>query len=206
MSHPFAVLAIAHFVALLSPGPDFFLLLGNCSRSGLRSGLGTAVGIAVANGVYIASVIAGFGFLHGNPWVSLVLRCAGVVYLGYVSWKLIQSGWGGRGLLASELKSEAGGAWAGFGMGLLSGLLNPKNGLFYLGLFSAAVSTGTPLATRLGYGAWLFAVVLLWDAALALLFARGLGLGVLRRNLPKIELGAGLTLGGLAAGLVATAL
>jgi threonine/homoserine/homoserine lactone efflux protein len=205
MIHTFAVLAVAHFIALLSPGPDFFLLLGNCSRRGLRSGLGTALGIAVANGLYIASVIAGFGVLHENAGLSQGLRVAGILYLSYVAWKLLRSGWAGRGGGAAETKAEAGGSWSGFRMGLLSGLLNPKNGLFYLGLFSALVGGETPLSTRAAYGLWLFSVVLLWDAALALLFARGLGLRALRRCLPAVELGAGLALGGLATGMVVTA-
>lgn len=205
MNHQFAVLALAHFVALLSPGPDFFLLLGNCSRRGLRCGLGTAFGIAAANGIYIGTVVAGFGFLHGNRWLSLGLRCAGVVYLAYVAWKLLQSGWGGRSRVEAGRGREAGGGWAGFRMGLLSGLLNPKNGLFYLGLFSASVGAETPLPTRLGYGLWLFGVVFFWDAGLAVLFARGLGLQALQRSLPAVEVAAGLALGGLAAGLVVAA-
>lgn len=202
MSTQFAVLALAHFVALLSPGPDFFLLLGNCSRRGLRCGLGTAFGIAAANGIYIATVIAGFGVLHGNRWLSLGLRVSGVVYLAYVAWKLLESGWRGKARGACGERPDSGGGWLGFRMGLLSGLLNPKNGLFYLGLFSASVGADTPPLTRAGYGLWLFSVVLFWDTGLAVLFARGLGLGALRRWLPAVEVGAGLALGGLAAGLV----
>lgn len=47
----FLALALAHFVALLSPGPDFFLLVGYSARYRLRGSAGLCVGIATGNGV-----------------------------------------------------------------------------------------------------------------------------------------------------------
>lgn len=38
----FLALALAHFVALLSPGPDFFLLVGYAARYRLRGSAGCA--------------------------------------------------------------------------------------------------------------------------------------------------------------------
>ena len=37
----FLALALAHFVALLSPGPDFFLLMGYAARYRLRGSAGS---------------------------------------------------------------------------------------------------------------------------------------------------------------------
>ncbi|MDU7100590.1 MAG: LysE family translocator, partial [Enterobacter sp.] len=45
----FLALALAHFVALLSPGPDFFLLVGYAARYRLRGSAGLCVGIAAGN-------------------------------------------------------------------------------------------------------------------------------------------------------------
>ena len=42
----FAMLALSHFVALLSPGPDFFLLTGYAIRYRLRGSMGLCIGIA----------------------------------------------------------------------------------------------------------------------------------------------------------------
>ncbi len=57
----FPALALSHFVALLSPGPDFF-------TDGLRHPLsparrvGLCVGIAAGNGLYIVLAIIGWGY------------------------------------------------------------------------------------------------------------------------------------------------
>lgn len=55
----FLALALAHFVALLSPGPDFFLLVGYAARYRLRGSAGLCLGIAAGNGLYILLVIIG---------------------------------------------------------------------------------------------------------------------------------------------------
>ena len=55
----FLIIAGAHFLALLSPGPDFFLIVRSAVINGARIASGVCVGIALANGVYIALAISG---------------------------------------------------------------------------------------------------------------------------------------------------
>lgn len=57
----FPALALAHFMALLSPGPDFFLLVGYAVRYRLRGSVGLCLGIAAGNGLYILLVVIGSG-------------------------------------------------------------------------------------------------------------------------------------------------
>jgi threonine/homoserine/homoserine lactone efflux protein len=45
----FPLLALSHFVALVSPGPDFFLLAGYAIRYRLRGSAGIGPGIALGN-------------------------------------------------------------------------------------------------------------------------------------------------------------
>jgi threonine/homoserine/homoserine lactone efflux protein len=47
----FLMIAAAHFLALLSPGPDFFLIARTSLSAGWRVAGGVCLGIAVANGV-----------------------------------------------------------------------------------------------------------------------------------------------------------
>lgn len=49
----FPALALSHFVALLSPGPDFFLLIGYAVRYRIRGSIGLCLGIAAGNALYI---------------------------------------------------------------------------------------------------------------------------------------------------------
>jgi threonine/homoserine/homoserine lactone efflux protein len=51
-------------------------------------------------------------------------------------------------------------------LGFVSAILNPKNGIFYLSLFTVLVSVETEFARRCLYALWMTTVVFLWDAAL----------------------------------------
>lgn len=68
------------------------------------------------------------------------------------------------------------------GLGLTSGLLNPKNALFYVSL-AAAVRAAAPLTLVL-YGIWMFCVVLVWDVFVAVGLGSRRALAHLDRILP----------------------
>ena len=79
----FPALALAHFVALLSPGPDFFLLVGYAVRYRMRDSTGLCVGIAVGNGLYILLAIIGWGSCASFPCCLPLLSCwARSIYCG----------------------------------------------------------------------------------------------------------------------------
>jgi threonine/homoserine/homoserine lactone efflux protein len=59
-----------------------------------------------------------------------------------------------------------------FVIGFMSGILNPKNVVFYLALFTVMVSDKTGLVMRCFYAIWMVAVVFIWDCAVVLFFGR----------------------------------
>lgn len=81
---PFLMIAAAHFLALLSPGPDFFLIARTSLSAGWRVASGACLGIAVANGVFIVTAFAGTAALKpGSVWF-VIIQLAGCVYLLYL--------------------------------------------------------------------------------------------------------------------------
>ncbi len=58
------MIAAAHFLALLSPGPDFFLIARTSLSSGWRVASGACLGIAAANAVFIIAAFAGTAALR----------------------------------------------------------------------------------------------------------------------------------------------
>ena len=97
----------------------------------------------------------------------------------------------------------AGGAWGkNLGLGFASGLLNPKNALFYVSL-AAGLATADAVSLEL-YGAWMFAVVLLWDLFLAIALGSERALAKLSRFLPWMTKVAGGSLVLLGLGMVLT--
>lgn len=163
----FLVIAGAHFLALLSPGPDFFLIVRSAVINGARVASGVSVGIALANGVYIGLAISGVAVLQDVAGLFAVLKWAGCAYLAWLGWRFLTV----RGeALTPELRDvgrQGGNWWRECRVGFLSGILNPKNSLFYASLFSLGFERDTPFGVQLAYGVWMFAVVLLWDLCIA---------------------------------------
>ncbi len=198
----FLVIAGAHFLALLSPGPDFFLIVRSAVINGARVASGVCVGIALANGVYIGLAISGVAVLQDVAGLFAVLKWAGCAYLAWLGWRFLTV----RGeALTPELRDvgrQGGNWWRECRVGFLSGILNPKNSLFYASLFSLGFERGTSFGVQLGYGVWMFCAVLIWD----LCIARAAGHPpVVRRfmaHVRKVERVTGVVLLGIAAGIV----
>ncbi|QXI40685.1 LysE family translocator [Pseudomonas xantholysinigenes] len=197
----FLIIAAAHFLALLSPGPDFFLIARTSASAGWRTASGACLGVALANGVFIVVAFAGVSLLRNGSALFITLQLAGCAYLLYIGQVFLRQA--GRSQLAPDDavgRTSAKGWLGSLGMGLASGILNPKNALFYASL--ASMVTGSTALAKLAYGSWMFAVVLLWDLLVALAIGNR---RVLRRfglALPWLERASGATLILLAIGVL----
>lgn len=169
----------AHFLALISPGPDFLLVVRSALRNTRRRALGVALGIALANGLYIALCIAGVGaVLAHSLWLMTALKIAGGLFLLYVAWHALRARRSDYAFITAAPQAPGGGPGRHapsflreFALGLLSGLSNPKNILFYLSLFSVVLTPQVGSAFRIGLGLWMTALVLAWDAAIILVLS-----------------------------------
>lgn len=160
----FLPLALSHFVALLSPGPDFFLLTGYAIRYRLRGSVGIALGIAAGNAIYIILAITGWSALRQDPLLFTVIGLLGAGYLLWIGSKLIRSKPGtltleGTAIAAPSLTVQ-------FMLGISSALLNPKNALFYLALMTTLSGASVTLTQQSVAGVWMVFVVLIWDLLL----------------------------------------
>ncbi|MNV89126.1 hypothetical protein D3C71_1833950 [compost metagenome] len=85
-------------------------------------------------------------------------------------------------------------------MGFLSGILNPKNALFYASLASMVASSSA--AWKTAYAVWMFAIVLLWDLLVAVAIGNQRLLRRFSRALPLLERASGVMLMVLAIALL----
>lgn len=182
----FLAVAGAHFLALLIPGVDFFLITRLALANGRRSAIGACVGVATANGVFITAAFCGVSLIT-NPVLLNVIEGAGGGFLIFVGIAFLSS----AGTLNIDSGSPTGRVSfaRSLGLGLASGLLNPKNALFYVSL-AAAISTSPP-AVLVGYGVWMFSVVLGWDVLLATLLGSTRAIAGMQRALPWVTKIAG---------------
>ena len=175
----FPALALAHFVALLSPGPDFFLLVGYAARYRMRGSAGLCVGIAFGNGLYILLAIIGWGILRQLPLLFTVIELLGALYLLWIGSLLVRSR--PQTLTGTDAQSTCPGFGKQLLLGLGSSLLNPKNALFYLALMTALLGPSVTLLQQTMSGIWITSIVLCWD----LLIVMFIGLPQIQRRLSR---------------------
>ncbi|MHA0518302.1 LysE family translocator [Citrobacter portucalensis] len=175
----FPALALAHFVALLSPGPDFFLLAGYAARYRMRGSAGLCVGIAFGNGLYILLAIIGWGILRQLPLLFTVIELLGALYLLWIGSLLVRSR--PQTLTGTDAQSTCPGFGKQLLLGLGSSLLNPKNALFYLALMTALLGPSVTLLQQTMSGIWMTSIVLCWD----LLIVMFIGLPQIQRRLSR---------------------
>lgn len=163
----FSALALAHLVALLSPGPDFILIIGSSFQQGYRKTLWVCLGIAIANGVYILLAIGGFSLLRESTLVFWGMKLIAAGYLFYLGIQLIKASKRTVCIDGADGKTSEVNIAQMFMRGFLSAILNPKNAIFYLSLMALIVSQETSITIQLIYGFWMFSMVLLWDVLVA---------------------------------------
>lgn len=182
----FFAVAAAHFLALLIPGVDFFLIARSAISSGWRTASGACLGIALANGIFIAAAFSGLSLIS-HPALLGVIQAAGGLFLTYIGVAFLRSST--RLNVINEPAAPHNSWGRNLGLGFASGLLNPKNALFYVAL-AAGLSNADPGALVF-YGAWMFGVVLAWDLFVAIALGSHLALTKLSRFLPWVTRAAG---------------
>ena len=196
----FPALALAHFLALLSPGPDFFLILGHAVRHRLRGALFICLGIALGNALYICLAVSGWSVMRQIPALYRLMELAGAAYLAWLGFLLLRAS-RQSAIGATSLATEAASPLSPAKQlltGLGSALLNPKNAVFYLTLMTVILGPAATLPQQAFAGIWMTLLVFAWDAALAAAISLPGAQRALEKRIPLIEGLAGLTLTAIA--------
>lgn len=160
----FSAAAIAHLMAVSSPGPDFAVVTRQTLAHGRRAGLTTAWGIAAGIVFHVAYALFGLGWLLQQLPVLLdVLRYAGAGFLLWMGFRALRSV--AQGPAAAQPIEPA--ARNDFLIGFTTNLLNPKATLFFVALCSALVTTPTPLHLKLALAVWITLSTGLWFSLVA---------------------------------------
>ena len=123
--------AIAHLLAVMSPGPDTAIIFQQSFAKGRNSGILTALGIGFGIFLHCLLAISGISILlYSTEEARFVIKILGASYLIYVGFQslLLQD--------ASEPKTRATIFTHPFLIGLITNILNIKAFLFTVSLFS----------------------------------------------------------------------
>jgi threonine/homoserine/homoserine lactone efflux protein len=129
----------------LTPGPNMAYLAIISSRSGKSAGYFATAGIAL--GLLIIGVAASMGLaslIHESSLIYQVLRWCGILFLLWLAW----DAWRDADISNQEEPFEAK-AKKYFLRGLMTNLLNPKAGLFYIAVLPRFTSDDTDITRQL---------------------------------------------------------
>lgn len=140
--------SLAAFVAAatlltLTPGLDTALVLRTVATRGARPAAFAGLGIATGCFGWAVLVALGLGaLLAASELAYTVLRWVGAAYLVWVGYGMLRNP---RLGFMTDLQQQARGN-RGFTTGLLTNLLNPKVGVFYVSFLPQFVPSGVPVA------------------------------------------------------------
>jgi threonine/homoserine/homoserine lactone efflux protein len=150
-----AVLSFALLGALLTitPGLDTALVLRSAITMGRRPAFATALGINAGALIWGAAAAVGVSaLLTASETGYLILRILGAAYMLYLGIRMIVGAVRRRDTadLTPAAASKTPSIWNTFGRGLLTNLLNPKVGAFYVAVLPQFIPAGTsPLGVGL---------------------------------------------------------
>ena len=169
----FSKVAVAHLLAVASPGPDFALVLKQSLSRGRRVALCASLGIGTAILLHVSYSLLGLGLLlRGSETWFNVVKYAGAAYIAWLGIQALRA----RPRVPDDPnvggKADQRDGVRAFISGFLTNVLNPKATLFFISLFALVVSPATPKSMQAAYGLWMAVATAAWFSIVSLLFTR----------------------------------
>jgi len=165
--HHYWLFIATALVLILTPGQDTFFILGRSIASGRPAGIAAALGVSAGTVVHTCAAALGLSaLLATSPYAFMAVKFAGAAYLLYIGARALLTRSNG---LPGAQASGGSGRWPAFRQGIVTNLLNPKVGLFFLALMPQFISAGSvnKVSAFLVLGLSFVALGLLWCTTLA---------------------------------------
>lgn len=169
----FLSVALAHLLAVASPGPDFAIVLRQSLTHGRRTALWTSVGIGTGILLHITYSLLGLGLLirSSSFWFAGV-KYAGAAYIAWLGVQALRAKPRDRQSNLGDGQRQPPATHGAFLTGFLTNALNPKATLFFLSLYVMLVSPQTPRWVQAGYGLWMAGATMAWFCLVSVLFTK----------------------------------
>ncbi len=174
----FFLVALAHLLAVASPGPDFAIVLRQSIRHGRAVAIWTSLGIGTGISVHVGYSLLGIGVLvaQSELWFTIA-KYGGALYLAWIGIGALRSKpVAGDSVVANGTPTATGqdapSPRAAFVTGFLVNVLNPKAALFFIALFVTVIQPTTPRWVQAGYGAWMVVATAVWFTCVSVFFTK----------------------------------
>ena len=154
--------------ALISPGPDFALIVKSSLTYSRKTAILTAFGIACGAVTHSSYILFGVGeLLTCNPNALRIFTYIGASYLIYIGYKGITSKAKNDAIENLSHKHDIS-IRSAFLSGFITCILNPKAILFLTSMFTAIVQPDMPILLLVLFGAIIFCQTFLWYSIVAI--------------------------------------
>ena len=163
--------AILWGIAVITPGPTFFITAKTAIGQSRRSALFVVLGSSTGTVLWGLSGFFGIALLFKiAPWIYLSLKLLGGTYLIYLGIKLIMSNTraGTNHRVSFSANTEP---IQGYRLGLLTNLSNPKTAAFVTSLFAATMPANAPLSLGFMSVALMSIISVLWYTTVVYVFS-----------------------------------
>jgi threonine/homoserine/homoserine lactone efflux protein len=189
----FGTVALLQVLALVSPGPDFAVVVRQSIHGGRRAAIFTSMGITTGIFFHMGYALFGLGWLFSRyPFLLEGMRYAGAACLVFLGVKSLRagilavrvSGSVSARLDADELKENLrpdvavrsnGGKtrlFPAFFLGFYVNVSNPKAALFFISVFTGIITPGAPLMHKFIYSLWVIVSTAAWFICVSSLFSK----------------------------------
>ena len=165
----FLAIGVISLLAVMSPGPDFAVVMKNSLFGSRKIGLLTAVGVGLGILLHVAYSLIGIGVIVSQSIVVFtIIKYIGALYLFYLSYQLLSAKKENSEGDQAEEKKISISMWGAIREGFLTNALNPKVTIFFLSIFTQVIDPHTPLFLQAVLGIEVSLIVMVWFASLSL--------------------------------------
>ena len=174
----FLLVAVVHFLAVASPGPDFVIILKQSVRYDRQTAMWTSLGVATGILLHVTYSLVGIGLIIASDVrLFTLLKYIAACYFCYIAWHGLQAKKTcdvhknitsnltqnmSAHKLEQTVKTQIPSAKKAYFTGFLINGLNVKATLFFVSLFSVIIDPQTPFAMKLSYGLYMAFATAAW--------------------------------------------
>lgn len=195
-------LALAHSLAVISPGPSLVVVARTAALHSRRAALGNALGFTLGTFIWATCALLGLALVfEALPWLYATMKIAGAGFLIYLAWKV----WRGASESVQWSADEAvsvPGFWRSVRLGLMTQLANPKVAIFFGSIFVAILPANPSPALQFAAAAMVVSIEWVWYASMAIVLSTPKVQLLYARAKSKLDKGSALVLSMLGAALL----
>ena len=189
----FLTVALLHFFAVASPGPDFVLVSQQSFRYGRTVAIWASGGIALGILFHVAISLTGLSLLLQNqPDLFWYLKLAASLYIGYLGFVSLISR---ESVNLQKISTEKGDRYLkSISTGFFINVLNPKAFIFFITVFTLVINEDTGLFIKGLLGIYMSLATFIWFTFVSILLTNQIATERFKIAIPWLEKITGLFL------------